>query len=236
MDDQDELKIQIKAWLKEHNKDYAWLADRCGVSKNTINNYLARKLIPASKVPQLKEIINSPIEAIEDIKVAPTKRVRRTRAQMREDLERDKAEAQEAGGYVDQEEADRKIKLMGVEASLDYIEECYKERESARDMSDFDMTNPENAECISEGQVFRIVVPNNILKIYREEAKWINKTSKSPLNKVTVAMLIAQSVTETAKTMVRWEEEEHRQLNEAMKLIEDRAKLKRNYSVLKELN
>lgn len=234
--EQEELKQNIKSWLKDNGKDYAWLAEVCGVSKNTINNYLARKPIPASKIPIIISIINGDIDADdEDFKV-PTKRHRRTRAQMREDLEQDKADAQEVGGYIDKEEDDRKVQLMGVEAQLEYIDQRVKERESARDMSDFDMTNPELPECISEGQVFRIVIPNNILKVYRDEVKWSNANVKNPLRKVTVAMLLAKAISDTADTIIRTEEEELRQLNSVPKLMEERAKLQRNYAFLKQIN
>ena len=234
--DQEELKQNVKSWLKENNKDYSWLAEVCGVSKNTINNYLARKPIPASKIPVMESIINGELDtSCEDFKT-PTKRHRRTRAQMREDLEQDIAAAQEVGGYIDQEEVDKKVKLLGVEAQLDYIDQRYKEREDARDMSDYDMSNPDVPECINEGQVYRIVIPNNILKIYKDEAKWSNMNVKNPLKKVTVAMLISKAIYDTAETIIKYEEEEKRQLSKAPKLMEERAQLKRDYNYLKQIN
>lgn len=234
--EQEELKQNIKAWLKDNGKDYSWLAEVCGVSKNTINNYLAKKPIPASKIPVIESIINGEIDtSCEEFKT-PAKRHRRTRAQMREDLEQDIAAAQEVGGYIDQEEDERKVKLLGVESQLDYIEQRYDERESARDMSDYDMSDPDIPECINEGQVYRIVIPNNILKVYKEEAKWSNMHLKNPLKKVTVAMLISKAIYDTAETIIKYEEEEKRQLSIAPKLMEERAQLKRDYNFLKQIN
>ena len=107
---QDELKTKIKAWLKANNKDYAWLAEKCGVTRNTINNYLARKVIPESKVELFTSILQGDNLELEDTQPAQTttRRKRRTREQMREDLEKEIQAAQEAGGYVDQEEEDRR--------------------------------------------------------------------------------------------------------------------------------
>lgn len=232
---QDELKTKIKAWLKANNKDYAWLADKCGVTRNTINNYLARKVIPESKVEIFTSLINEDStttneEIVEDIK---PKRKRRTREQMREDLEKEIQAAQEAGGYVDQEEEDRKVRLMGVEAQLEYLDERKREREAVRNMEGFDMTDPENADCVYEGAVYRIVVPNNVLKVYKEEAKWLNKSQVLPHRKVTVAMLLAKSIMQVADDMCRYEEQEFQETEKAIRLMEEKAKLNRQYNLLK---
>lgn len=232
---QDELKTKIKAWLKANNKDYAWLADKCGVTRNTINNYLARKVIPESKVEIFTSLINEDSattneEVVEDIK---PKRKRRTREQMREDLEKEIQAAQEAGGYVDQEEEDRKVRLMGVEAQLEYLDERKKEREAVRNMEGFDMTDPENADCVYEGAVYRIIVPNNVLKVYKEEAKWLNKSQALPHRKVTVAMLLAKSIMQVADDMCKYEEQEFQETEKAIRLMEEKAKLNRQYNLLK---
>lgn len=232
---QDELKTKIKAWLKANNKDYAWLAEKCGVTRNTINNYLARKVIPESKVELFTSILQSDNLELEDTQTqqTTTRRKRRTREQMREDLEKEIQAAQEAGGYVDQEEEDRKARLMGVEAQLDYLEERKKEREAVRNMEGFDMTDPENADCVHEGSVYRIVVPNNVLKVYKEEAKWLNKAQVLPHRKVTVAMLLAKSIMQVADDMCKYEEQEFRETEKAIRLMEEKAKLKRQYNLLK---
>lgn len=232
---QDELKTKIKAWLKANNKDYAWLAEKCGVTRNTINNYLARKVIPESKVELFTSILQGDNLELEDTQPTQitTRRKRRTREQMREDLEKEIQAAQEAGGYVDQEEEDRKARLMGVEAQLDYLEERKKEREAVRNMEGFDMTDPENADCVHEGSVYRIVVPNNVLKVYKEEAKWLNKAQVLPHRKVTVAMLLAKSIMQVADDMCKYEEQEFRETEKAIRLMEEKAKLKRQYNLLK---
>lgn len=232
---QDELKTKIKAWLKANNKDYVWLADKCGVTRNTINNYLARKVIPESKVEIFTSLINEDFattneEVVEDVK---PKRKRRTREQMREDLEKEIQAAQEAGGYVDQEEEDRKTHLMGVEAQLEYLEERKREREAVRNMEGFDMTDPENANCLYEGAVYRIVIPNNVLKVYKEEAKWLNKAQALPHRKVTVAMLLAKSIMQVADDMCKYEEQEFQEAEKAIRLMEEKAKLNRQYNLLK---
>lgn len=232
---QDELKTKIKAWLKANNKDYAWLADKCGVTRNTINNYLARKVIPESKVELFTSILQSDSLQEDDTQTQQitTRRKRRTREQMREDLEKEIQAAQEAGGYVDQEEEDRKVRLMGVEAQLEHLEERKREREAVRNMEGFDMTDPENADCVHEGSVYRIVVPNNVLKVYKEEAKWLNKAQVLPHRKVTVAMLLAKSIMQVADDMCKYEEQEFRETEKAIRLMEEKAKLNRQYNLLK---
>lgn len=232
---QDELKTKIKAWLKANNKDYAWLADKCGVTRNTINNYLARKVIPESKVEIFTSILQSDSLQEDDTQTQQvvTRRKRRTREQMREDLEKEIQAAQEAGGYVDQEEEDRKVRLMGVEAQLEHLEERKREREAVRNMEGFDMTNPENADCVYEGAVYRIVVPNNVLKVYKEEAKWLNKAQVLPHRKVTVSMLLAKSIMQVADDMCKYEEQEFQETEKAIRLMEEKAKLNRQYNLLK---
>jgi hypothetical protein len=232
---QDELKTKIKAWLKANNKDYAWLADKCGVTRNTINNYLARKVIPESKVELFTSILQSDSLQEDDTQTQQitTRRKRRTREQMREDLEKEIQAAQEAGGYVDQEEEDRKVRLMGVEAQLEHLEERKREREAVRNMEGFDMTDPENADCFYEGAVYRIVIPNNVLKVYKEEAKWLNKAQVLPHRKVTVAMLLAKSIMQVADDMCKYEEQEFRETEKAIRLMEEKAKLNRQYNLLK---
>lgn len=232
---QDELKTKIKAWLKANNKDYAWLAEKCGVTRNTINNYLARKVIPESKVELFTSILQGDNLELDDTQPAQTttRRKRRTREQMREDLEKEIQAAQEAGGYVDQEEEDRKVRLMGVEAQLDFLEERKREREAVRNMEGFDMTDPENADCVYEGAVYRIIIPNNVLKVYKEEAKWLNKAQVLPHRKVTVAMLLAKSIMQVADDMCKYEEQEFRETEKAIRLMEEKAKLNRQYNLLK---
>ncbi len=55
--DQDELKRNVKLWLKSNKLDYAWLAEKCYVTETTVRNWMARKIIPAAKVYIIGELI-----------------------------------------------------------------------------------------------------------------------------------------------------------------------------------
>lgn len=55
--DQDELKRNVKLWLKANKLDYAWLAEKCYVTETTVRNWMARKLIPAAKVYIIGELL-----------------------------------------------------------------------------------------------------------------------------------------------------------------------------------
>ena len=45
-ENQDELKVQIKAWLKQQNISRNDFAAECFVSPNTVRNWLAKVAIP----------------------------------------------------------------------------------------------------------------------------------------------------------------------------------------------
>lgn len=53
----DEFKTQIKAWLKSRGIDYMWLAEQCGVSENTVRNWMAKAPIPPLKQKLLRKLI-----------------------------------------------------------------------------------------------------------------------------------------------------------------------------------
>lgn len=55
--EQDELKLNVKLWLKANNYSYAWLAEKCFVTESTVRNWMARKLIPAAKVHIIRELM-----------------------------------------------------------------------------------------------------------------------------------------------------------------------------------
>lgn len=55
--EQDELKRNVKLWLKANKLDYAWLAQKCYVTETTVRNWMARKIIPAAKVYIIGELI-----------------------------------------------------------------------------------------------------------------------------------------------------------------------------------
>lgn len=48
-ENQDELKVQIKAWLKQQNISRNDFAEECFVSPNTVRNWLAKVAIPKDK-------------------------------------------------------------------------------------------------------------------------------------------------------------------------------------------
>lgn len=75
-DDQEDLKLSIKAWLKTNRRDYAWLADKCFVTESTVRNWMARKAIPAAKAHIISQLVReepmslpSPVEVEEETRV-----------------------------------------------------------------------------------------------------------------------------------------------------------------------
>ena len=69
------FKAQIKAWLKVNGIDYLWLAEQCGVSENTVRNWMAKAPIPPRKQQLIMKLINQlpsqPIEAPGSVVVSP---------------------------------------------------------------------------------------------------------------------------------------------------------------------
>lgn len=69
------FKAQIKAWLKMNGIDYLWLAEQCGVSENTVRNWMAKAPIPPRKQQLIMKLINQmpaePIEAPGAVVVSP---------------------------------------------------------------------------------------------------------------------------------------------------------------------
>lgn len=53
----DDFKAQIKTWLRSHGIDYLWLAEQCGVSENTVRNWMAKAPIPPLKQKLLRKLI-----------------------------------------------------------------------------------------------------------------------------------------------------------------------------------
>lgn len=56
-EDQKELKLNTKIWLKSNGYDYAWLANNCFVSESTVRNWMARKPIPKAKEHIIRQLI-----------------------------------------------------------------------------------------------------------------------------------------------------------------------------------
>ncbi len=75
MNQTERFKAQIKAWLKMNGIDYLWLAEQCGVSENTVRNWMAKAPIPPRKQQLIMKLINQmppePIEPPNSIVVSP---------------------------------------------------------------------------------------------------------------------------------------------------------------------
>lgn len=56
-ENQKDLKLNVKLWLKANGHDYAWLAENCYVSESTVRNWMARKAIPKAKEHIIRQLI-----------------------------------------------------------------------------------------------------------------------------------------------------------------------------------
>ena len=66
MDKTARFKAQVKAWLKINGIDYLWLAEQCGVSENTVRNWMAKAPIPPRKQQLIMKLIHQmPAESIQ---------------------------------------------------------------------------------------------------------------------------------------------------------------------------
>ncbi len=54
----EDLKLNVKLWLKANKRDYAWLAEKCYVSETTVRNWMAKKPIPKAKAHIIRELIS----------------------------------------------------------------------------------------------------------------------------------------------------------------------------------
>lgn len=69
MEQQNELKERIKNWLKEKLLDRQSFASLCGVSVTTINNWLGKKKIPASKIAVIESVMKpTPTEQPKEVR------------------------------------------------------------------------------------------------------------------------------------------------------------------------
>lgn len=57
MEGSDNLKLDVKVWLKANGRDYAWLAQQCYVTESTVRNWMARKPIPEAKAHIIRSLI-----------------------------------------------------------------------------------------------------------------------------------------------------------------------------------
>lgn len=75
MDKTARFKAQVKAWLKMNGIDYLWLAEQCGVSENTVRNWMAKAPIPPRKQQLIMKLITQmpadPITAPGTVEVSP---------------------------------------------------------------------------------------------------------------------------------------------------------------------
>ena len=73
---QDELKLNVKLWLKANNYNYAWLAEKCFVTEATVRNWMARKVIPAAKEHIIRELMKDlPLSLPSRVQVSEETRV-----------------------------------------------------------------------------------------------------------------------------------------------------------------
>ena len=73
---QDELKLNVKLWLKANNYSYAWLAEKCFVTESTVRNWMARKLIPAAKEHIIRSLMKEvPLDIPSRVQVTEETRV-----------------------------------------------------------------------------------------------------------------------------------------------------------------
>ena len=54
----EDLKLDVKLWLKKNKHDYAWLAQRCFVTETTVRNWMAKKPIPKANAHIIRELIS----------------------------------------------------------------------------------------------------------------------------------------------------------------------------------
>lgn len=59
MEEQENLKLDAKVWLKANGRDYAWLAQQCYVTESTVRNWMARKPIPEAKAHIIRTLISA---------------------------------------------------------------------------------------------------------------------------------------------------------------------------------
>lgn len=71
-ENQKDLKLDIKIWLKSNGYDYAWLADNCFVSESTVRNWMARKPIPKAKEHIIRQLIAQRPVVLPSVNALPT--------------------------------------------------------------------------------------------------------------------------------------------------------------------
>jgi hypothetical protein len=62
------MKEQIKDWLRSNSRDRQWLADRCGVTKRTVDNWLSTSIeIPTAAARLIATLMATDIQRISEL-------------------------------------------------------------------------------------------------------------------------------------------------------------------------
>lgn len=72
---QQDLKANVKRWLKARGLDYKWLAEKCFVSEVTVYNWMAKKRIPEVKEHIIRSLMAELPVTLPSIKVETESRV-----------------------------------------------------------------------------------------------------------------------------------------------------------------
>lgn len=72
---QQDLKADVKRWLKARGLDYKWLAEKCFVSEVTVYNWMAKKRIPEVKEHIIRSLMAELPVALPSVKVETESRV-----------------------------------------------------------------------------------------------------------------------------------------------------------------
>mgnify|MGYP001525035667 CR=1 FL=1 len=72
---QQDLKADVKRWLKARGLDYKWLAEKCFVSEVTVYNWMAKKRIPEVKEHIIRSLMAELPVTLPSVKVETESRV-----------------------------------------------------------------------------------------------------------------------------------------------------------------
>lgn len=72
---QQDLKADVKRWLKTRGLDYKWLAEKCFVSEVTVYNWMAKKRIPEVKEHIIRSLMAELPVTLPSVKVETESRV-----------------------------------------------------------------------------------------------------------------------------------------------------------------
>lgn len=205
-----ELKERLKVAMRRAGLDYNWLSEKLGITRCTLNNYMARKPIPDGQLPHMIDIMQK-LEAgqMEVVSAPPVKkkRHRRTNEQIRLDIEESKRLGQERmaiEGYDDSETIDRKWREFGKEALENYKTQYTNAITDYQISNVLDMSSniPDQVNVSADSIVYRLAIPVDIVAIYEKEVQKIkNMNLGAEYDNVTVPMLLARAITEDARAL-----------------------------------